>query len=132
MNALEADARQDPNSRLSKGLSYKLYCVLRETGAPAAKVYADWKAQVVREDLMDCVTHLVHIVVSMAVSVTVTHQVYKLLYIPNHKIWIESPSGDTAVQLPVFDALRVIRRKGWKFAEVMTVKTYKHLPEEIR
>lgn len=123
MNALESNLKKDPASILAKGLSYELYRDLRavDAPAPAAKVYADWKEQAVQQDVRDCVNRLAHTLVCVAVGVVVAFQVHKLTYITDHKIWIRSPSGDTTIQLPLFDALRVIRKKRWRFAEVELV-----------
>lgn len=121
MNALEANLIKDPTSTLAKGLSYKQYCALRAGSAPATKVYATWKEMAIQHDVLDCVNRLVHTLVCMAVGVVVTYQVRELTYITSHKIWIRSPSGDTTVQLPLLGALRVIRKRGWRFAEVEPV-----------
>lgn len=39
-------------------------------------------------------------------------------------IWIESPSG-YKVLLPIYQALRIVRKQGWDFAEVVPIKQIK-------
>jgi len=116
-------------SILAKGLSYKFYRDLRGAGDPALKVYNFWKEEAVRHDAMDCWISLAEVLVSMMVAIVVTRRVDKLMYINNHKIWIKSPSGNTTRHLPLFDALRVIRRRGWRFAEVELVEPKRCKPK---
>lgn len=111
-----------PVSILSQGLSYESYCRLWRGDEPALKVYGVWKEVAIKHDAMDCWQYLGELVVSMMVAILVTCEVMKLTYISDHKIWITSPSGKTTVQLPLYDALRVIKKREWKFAEVELVK----------
>ena len=43
-------------------------------------------------------------------------------YVSTHNIWITSHSGNTKRQLPLYQALRVIRKKQWRFTNVTPTK----------
>ncbi len=43
-------------------------------------------------------------------------------YIRNHKIWITSPSGKTTAKFPFYQALRIVRKRGWTLTEVEPLK----------
>lgn len=103
-------------------LSYELYHRLRQGGEPAIKVFQAWKDLQLKRDSMDIYQVLGEMIVSITVTMLVSGILAKQNYIVGHNIWIISPSGSTTRQLPLYQALRVVRKKDWQFAEVKPVK----------
>jgi len=104
-------------------LSYESYCHLRQGGEPASKVYQAWKEQELKWNSIDICHSLGEIVVG-AVAVALVAGIFaRLNYIAEHNVWITSPSDNTTRQLPLYQALRIIRKKQWYFTSVAPVVT---------
>ena len=110
-----------PN-KLGEKLSYESYCCLRQGNEPAYKVYQVWKEQQLKRDSMDICQLFGESFTGVMVYMLVANIVANLFYVDDHKIWITSPSGKTTRQLLLCQALRIIKKKQWRFTQVAPVK----------
>jgi len=99
-------------------LSYESYCRLRQGNEPAIKVYQVWKEHQLKRNSTDTYQLLGEVFTSIMLYTLTVGIIHDLYYINDHKIWITSPSGNTTRQLPLYQALRVIRKRKWHFAKV--------------
>ena len=65
------------------------------------------------------VIHVLPIVIAAAVIVGAIKWLTKKT-IPT--LWISSPSGKTMREFPVYQALRIIRKQGWKLVKVAPIR----------
>jgi len=103
-------------------LSYESYCCLRLRGDPAIKVYQAWKEQQLKRDPMDInlpLRDILPYVIAIGVIASIFHS---LNAIRIHTIWVTSPSGKTTKQLPLYQALRIIKKRKWRFTQVAPIK----------
>ena len=108
----------EPN-KLGERLSYESYCCLRLRGDPAIKVYQAWKDQQLKCDPDHLLGEILPFVVAIGVIASIFHS---LNAIRIHTIWITSPSGNTTRQLPLYQALRIIKKRKWRFTQVAPIK----------
>ena len=108
----------------STKLSYGTYRRLRESGEPAIKVYQTWKKHQLSIDtpsfVHQALCSLLPLVVGIMIIVGMFRSI-KTIHPPT--LWITSPSGNTTRRLPLYQALRVVRERKWRFAEVEPVRT---------
>lgn len=104
-------------------LSYESYCRLRQGGEPASEVYQVWKEHQLKQNSMDIYQMLGDIITGIMVFTIVAGMLTRLDYMAVHPIWITSPSGNTTRQLPLSHALRIIRKRQWRFTSVTPVTT---------
>lgn len=108
-----------------KKLSYESYCRLRLGGEPVSEVYQAWRECQLKQQAVDTSSPSLALcsLLPLAVAIMlVVNMFYNLNAVRTHKIWITSPSGNTTRQLPLYQALRVIKRKRWHFTQVAPVK----------
>ena len=110
------------SDKLCERLSYESYCRLRQGGETAIKVYQAWKEQQLKRDSMDICQLFGESFTGVMVYMLVADIVADLFYIDDHKIWITSPSGKTTKQLPLYQALRIIKKREWRFTKVAPTK----------
>ena len=106
-------------------MNYQVYCEKREDWRPAIQVYNEWKEQEARrakmtfDELLGDLTH-------GAISITLALIALGISDDPQTaNMWITSPSGNTMAELPLYAALRIVRKRGWWFTEVEPVKECK-------
>ena len=105
-------------------LSYESYCHLRQGGEPASKVYQAWKEHQLMQDSIDtsspflALCNLLPLAVALMIVASMFHNLNAMR---THKIWITSPSGNTIRQLPLYQALRIIKRRKWRFTNVAPI-----------
>ena len=113
MNSEELDMAA--KMTVGEKLSYDSYCCLRLRGDPAIKVYQAWKDQQLKRAPDHILGEILPFVVAIGVIASIFHG---LNAIRIHTIWITSPSGKTTKQLPLYQALRIIKKRKWQFTQV--------------
>ena len=97
-------------------ISIDLYKSLRTEGVPPFKIREACKRMSDRRDMS--VENLISVVIGMVVfSVVSSNGLFE-----DDTLWIMSPTGKVVKELPFYNALRVIRKKGWLLAEVEPVE----------
>jgi len=113
-------------NKVKRKLDYDLYRHLRESGQPASKVFAAWQASRLRNDALfasestgdTIIARLLPLAVALMVIASMSHEFTR----KRPTIWITSPLGNTTRQLPLYTALRIVRKRKWRFAEVKPIK----------
>ena len=112
----------EPN-KLEEKLSYESYCRLRQGGEPAIKVYQVWKEHYPIMDSPSSVYQALSDLIPLVVAImTIASIFHSLNAIRIHTIWITSPSGKTTKQLPLYQALRIVKKRKWQFTQVAPIK----------
>jgi hypothetical protein len=64
---------------------------------------------------------LINAMIKMVIGVGLISVLYDACGYRYHELWIESPNG-FKTQMPLYEALRIVRKHDWKLAEVEPVK----------
>ena len=75
-----------------------------------------------RNALSTTTKSLVTVVIGIVTFCVIRSALSSLGFFGEGVLWIESPSGKTVKKLPLPIALRIVRKRGWHFAEVEPVK----------
>ena len=75
-----------------------------------------------RNALSTTTKSLVTVVIGIVTFCVIRSALSSLGFFGEGVLWIESPSGKTVKKLPLPIALRIVRKRGWHFAEVGPVK----------
>ena len=111
------------SDKLGKKLSYESYCCLRQGGESAIKVYQAWKEHYPIIDSPSSAHQALSDILPLAVAIMTIAGIFHSLNAPRiPTIWITSPSGKTTKQLPLYQALRVIKKRKWRFTQVAPIK----------
>lgn len=71
----------------------------------------------------DTTSDMLHDILPLAVAAMVITGLFKsLTRTRESSLWITSPSKKMTIKLPFYTALRVVRKKGWRLAEVEPIK----------
>jgi len=94
-------------------MDYRIYSEKRKGWFPAIKVYGEWKAQEMRRAKMTF-EELLGDLAKGAVSIVVALAMLGISNDPrDSELWVTSPSGKSTVKLPLYIALRAVRKRNW-------------------
>lgn len=100
-------------SELAIAERYKRYANYRLGETPALEAFTKMRDAPARSSLSSDLTDVVIGALTIVLA---------LVMLGGRTLWIQSPSGETVRQFPLWQALRIVRRHGWTFASVEPIQ----------
>ena len=107
---------------LTTAVEYDWYTRLREDGLSPLEAIRQIREEKQRGLLNSLVAGVISITIGIVLFGTLLKFLKPSRYEGTRTFSIESPSGKTVRELPLYQALRIIRKRGWDFAEVEPIR----------
>lgn len=99
-------------------LDYETYKRLRSDGLSPSEAMTQLRS-FNKESPID---GLISTMIGVFIGVVLMCSISKRFRLPLPSIWVTSPSGKTTVEMPLYQAMRMVNKRHWKYTDVEPVK----------
>ena len=101
----------------NKQIDLEFYKHMRAEGVAPTTVKSKW-IDTINQDFMGS---MVNVAIYSVVIMSILSIIRKRNYF-NNTIWVTSPSGKTTIRLPIINALRIVRKRGWSITKTYPLR----------
>lgn len=103
---------------------YRVYCAYKKEGCTSLEAFNRLRRPDANKTLLTVASIIGSAILLLGLLVSKRlPKAYRDIYIRSTKLWVIRPSSDTPIQLPLYSAIRAVRKRGWWFSATEPKRT---------